>query len=84
MRHVAVLLVFSLKFTHVKMKGPNKSINLTLSKSFILFKTKPIVRTREYTNVTNKLFDPSDVVSTYICIIDILIFHFYTFWRERA
>ena len=56
MRHVAVLLVFSLKFTYVKMKGPNKSINLTLSKSFILFKTKPLVRTREYTNVTNKLF----------------------------
>ena len=26
MRHVTVLLVFSLKFTHVKMKGPNKSI----------------------------------------------------------
>ena len=26
MRQVAVLLVFSLKFTHVKMKGPNKSI----------------------------------------------------------
>ena len=26
MRHVTVLLVFSLKFTHIKMKGPNKSI----------------------------------------------------------
>ena len=26
MRQVMVLLVFSLKFTHVKMKGPNKSI----------------------------------------------------------
>ena len=24
MRHVTVLLVFSLKFTYVKMKGPNK------------------------------------------------------------
>ena len=26
MRHLAVLLVFSLKFTHVKMKEPNKLI----------------------------------------------------------
>ena len=26
MRHVTVLLVFSSKFTHVKMKEPNKSI----------------------------------------------------------
>ena len=26
MRHLTVLLVFSLKFTNVKMKGPNKSI----------------------------------------------------------
>ena len=26
MRHVTVLLVFSLKLTHVKMKGPDKSI----------------------------------------------------------
>ena len=25
MRHVTVLLVFSSKFTHVKMKGPNKT-----------------------------------------------------------
>ena len=26
MRHVAMLFIFSLKFTHVKMKGTNKSI----------------------------------------------------------
>ena len=26
MRHVGVLLVFSLKFAHVKIKGPNKLI----------------------------------------------------------
>ena len=35
MRQVTVLLVFSLKFTHVKMKEPNKSIqpeNLALVK----------------------------------------------------